>query len=126
MLFRSLDARLRSSVPPQLGPTLPKLHATSEADLLSGPRTTPILESHSGVKREGESGSLGEQPYFKRRREEDACVFRSSSEARSLGGRSPDRLSQRSGTASVKSVKRGEQDDPQQSQASNGLATSTA
>lgn len=111
---RRTDARSRSSVPPQLGPTLPQLQPASEADLVSGPRTTSVLETHSGVKREGESAGFVE-PYFKRRREEEAerviSNFRSGPDARSPGERSPDRLSQRSGTGSVKSAKREELDE---------------
>lgn len=105
---RRADARSRSSVPPQLGPTLPKIQPTSEADLVSGARTAPTPETQSGVKREGESGGFVE-PYLKRRREDDDAAsraFRPDPETRSQGGKSPDRLSQRSGTSSVKSVRR--------------------
>lgn len=120
---RRTDARSRSSVPPQLGPTLPQIQPTSEADLMSGPRTTP-LETHSGVKREGE---VFMEPFQKRRREDDAGGLRADPEARSPGGRSPDRSSQRSGTGSVKSmksVKREELDEPP-AQASNEPPPST-
>lgn len=107
---RRTDARLRSSVPPQLSTPLPQLQPASEADLVSGPRSTSALEIHSGVKREGDSGGYME-PYFKRRRQSD-CL-RADSEARSLGGQSPDRSSQRSGTGSVRSLKK-EPDEPTQ------------
>lgn len=105
---RHSDAKLRSSVPPQLGPTLPQVHPTSEADLVSGPKTTPALESTSGMKRESE-GFM--EPYQKRRREDETIGLRAGSERRSPGGKSPDRLSQRSGTGSVRSVKKEELDE---------------
>jgi hypothetical protein len=121
---RTTDPRSRSSVPPQLGPTLPQIQPASEADLVSGPRTTP-LETYSGVKREGESAGFVE-PYFKRRREEEAGGFRSDRvaaadpERSSPGGRSPDRSSQRSGSGSVrsarsaKSVKSSKREEPEE------------
>lgn len=109
-------ASSRSSVPPQLGPTLPQIQPQSEADLISGARTAPAPETHSGVKRlgEGDAGGLGE-PFMKRRREEEGGgALRPGVETRSEGGRSPDRASQRSGTGSVKSAKRGDPDEPEQ------------
>ncbi len=103
---RRPDARSRASVPPQLGQPLPQIHATSEADLISGARTAPVPEMYSGVKRESEGGSYIE-PYQKRRRESDfASSSRSDMEARGPGFRSPDRLSQHSATGSVRSQKR--------------------
>ncbi|ORY10570.1 hypothetical protein BCR34DRAFT_485472 [Clohesyomyces aquaticus] len=111
---RRADARSRSSVPPHLGPTLPQLQPASEADLISGARTAPVPETHSGMKRESESGGFVE-PYMKRRREEEgAAIYRLETDARSHEGRSPDRSSQRSGTGSVGSVKREPADEPEQ------------
>lgn len=110
---RRTDGRSRSSGPPQLGPTIPQLNPTSEADLVSGARTAPAPETHSGVKREGEATGFIE-PYLKRRREEEVSgTLRAEPETRSQDGKSPDRSSQRSGTGSVKSVKR-EHDEPEQ------------
>ncbi|KAF1844665.1 uncharacterized protein K460DRAFT_404948 [Cucurbitaria berberidis CBS 394.84] len=101
---RRADPRSRSSVPPQLGQPLPQIHAASEEDLVSGARTAPVPDMYSGIKREGSSYI---EPYQRKRREEEAVgPPRSELEARSQGGRSPDRLSQRSGTGSVKSMKR--------------------
>lgn len=105
---RRAEGRSRSSVPPQLGPTLPQIQPKSEADLVSGARTAPAPEIQSGLKREGESAGFVE-PYQKRRREEEDAApraLRPDPETRSQGGKSPDRLSQRSGTGSVKSMKR--------------------
>lgn len=101
--------RARNSVPPQLGPTLPQIHPRSEADLVSGAKTAPALES--GMKREdcGPFEELG-----KRKREDEGLAgLRAEADARSQGGRSPDRVSLRSGTGSVKSIKRsvGDADD---------------
>ncbi|KAF1961370.1 hypothetical protein CC80DRAFT_402444 [Byssothecium circinans] len=109
--WRRGDARSRSSVPPQLGPTLPQITPQSEADLISGARTAPAPDSYSGMKRE-DSGPLSD-PFGKRKREEEGGL-RAEVETRSLGGRSPDRSSQRSGTGSVKSLKRSEPDDSEQ------------
>ncbi|KAJ4369735.1 hypothetical protein N0V83_005498 [Neocucurbitaria cava] len=106
---RRADPRSRSSVPPQLGQPLPQIHAASEEDLVSGARTAPVPEIYLGIKREGEGSSYIE-PYQKRRREEAVGPPRSDLEAQSQGGRSPDRLSQRSGTGSVKSMKREPED----------------
>lgn len=103
---RRADPRSRSSVPPQLGQPLPQIQAASEEDLVSGARTAPVPEMYSGIKREGEPSSYVEA-YQKRRREEEATgPSRSELDTRSQGARSPDRLSQRSGTGSVKSLKR--------------------
>lgn len=95
---------------------LPQLKPTSEADTLSSARTTPSLGPRSGIKREGDSGTLTE-PSVKRRREDDdgdddGSSLRSTSEARSHGGRSPGRGSSRSRTGSFKSSKQGEADSP--------------
>ncbi|PSN68376.1 hypothetical protein BS50DRAFT_600215 [Corynespora cassiicola Philippines] len=103
---RRADPRSRSSVPPQLGPPLPQIQAASEADLVSGAKTAPVPDSYSMLKRDGEMATPMEA-YGKRRRDEEAAsAYRAEADARSQGGRSPDRLSQRSGTGSVKSVKR--------------------
>lgn len=103
---RRADPRSRSSVPPQLGHPLPQIQAASEEDLVSGARTAPVPGMYSGVKREGE-GAHYMEPYQKRKREEEAVgPSRSELDARSQGIRSPDRSSQRSGTGSVKSMKR--------------------
>lgn len=102
------EARSRSSVPPLLGPTLPQVHANSEADLLSGPATAPVPESQPAIKREEEPSRFVE-PYLKRRREDEAAEnLRPELERRQGGSRSPDRCSQRSGTGSVKSMRREE------------------
>lgn len=105
---RRSDPRSNSSVPPQLGPTLPSLRPTSEADLISGPRTTPLLGNHSRGKGSNESlDYIGID--MKRRREESASsVSHGASGARSLGGRSPDRSSQHSGNGSAHSPRREE------------------
>ncbi|KAF2264276.1 hypothetical protein CC78DRAFT_246172 [Lojkania enalia] len=111
---RRTDARSRSSVPPQLNPPLPQLQPASEADLVSGARTAPVPEIHSGMKRESEGGGFVE-PYLKRKREEESATttsYRPDPETPSQGGKSPDQLSQRSGTGSVKSVKR-EHEEPE-------------
>lgn len=101
---RRADARSRSSVPPQLSQPLPQVQATSAEDLVSGARTAPVPETQSTLKREGTGYA---EPYQKRRREDEyAGASRSDLDARSQGVRSPDRLSQRSGTGSVKSMKR--------------------
>jgi hypothetical protein len=103
---RRADHRSRASVPPQLTEPLPQIHAATAEDLVSGARTAPVPDLHSGIKREGESSSYVE-PYLKRRREDEyAGPSRSEADARSQGFRSPDRISQRSGTGSVKSMKR--------------------
>ena len=103
---RRTDGRSRCSVPPQLGPTLPQLQPASEIDHSSGVRTGPPPEAYSTIKKEGDSG-LFVEPYAKRRREDDSTgAYRSDLDTRSPGGRSPDRCSQRSGTGSIKSVKR--------------------
>ncbi|KAF2016626.1 hypothetical protein BU24DRAFT_206867 [Aaosphaeria arxii CBS 175.79] len=121
---RRTDARSRSSVPPQLGPTLPQFHPTSEADLVSGPTTAPTPETHSQIKRENDNAPFIE-PYLKRRREdEDSGNLRPDLETRSHGGRSPDRCSQRSGTGSVKSLKREEPSDVHQSSNDTPITTS--
>ena len=117
---RRTDARTRSSVPPQLNQPLPQIHAASEADLISGARTAPVPDMYSGVKREGEGMSYIE-PYQKRRREEDmAGPSRSELDARVQGIRSPDRLSQHSGTGSVKSLKR----EPTEAERAAGVSSS--
>jgi hypothetical protein len=97
------DPRSRCSVPPQLSQPLPRIYAASEEDLVSGARTAPTPAMHSNIKREIE-GSNYMEPYQKRKWEHE-CP--SDLDARSQGGRtSPDRMSQRSGTGSVKSLKR--------------------
>jgi hypothetical protein len=103
---RRADHRSRASVPPQLSQPLPQIHAVCAEDLVSGARTAPVPEHQSGVKREGESSNYVEQ-YQKRKREDEyAGSSRPELDTRSQGFRSPDRLSQRSGTGSVKSMKR--------------------
>lgn len=102
---RRADPRSRASVPPQLSHPLPQIHAASAEDLVSGARTAPVPDLQSGMKREGESSNYIE-PYQKRRREaEYAGPSRSELDTRSQGFRSPDRISQRSGTGSIKSMK---------------------
>lgn len=113
---RRADARSRSSVPPQLGPTLPQIQPQSEADLISGALTAPVPDSYSSLKREGEGGQLGE-PFGKRRREEEGGGggrLRAEVERKSQKGRSPDRSSQRSGSGSVRGVKREGSNEPEQ------------
>jgi hypothetical protein len=96
------DPRSRCSVPPQLQP-LPRIYAATEDDLVSGARTAPTPALHS-FKREIE-GSNYMEPYQKRKW--DHLDYASDLDARSQGGRmSPDRMSQRSGTGSIKSLKR--------------------
>jgi hypothetical protein len=98
--------RARASVPPQLSHPLPQIHAASAEDLVSGARTAPVPDLQSGMKREGESSSYMDS-YQKRKREDEyAGLSRSESDARSQGFRSPDRVSQRSATGSIKSMKR--------------------
>ncbi|CAI6330433.1 unnamed protein product [Periconia digitata] len=106
---RRADARSRSSVPPQLGPTLPQINPRSEADLISGARTAPVPSSYLPLRREDGHERMDE-PFGKRKREEEGGL-RTDTETRSLGGRSPDRSSQRSTTGSVKSLKRGDPDE---------------
>lgn len=104
---RRADPRSRSSVPPQLGQPLPQIQPQSEEDLISGARTAPVPGMQSIIKRELEGPSYMEA-YHQRRREEEAAAgpSRSEHEARSQGVRSPDRMSQRSATGSIKSMKR--------------------
>ncbi|KAJ4347819.1 uncharacterized protein N0V89_009189 [Didymosphaeria variabile] len=105
--------RARNSVPPQLGPTLPQLHPQSEADLISGARTAPAPDTNSTKEDEG---PLGEAFGKRKREDEGSHGLRADVDARSQGGRSPDRTSQRSGTGSVKSLKRsvGDADEAEQ------------
>ncbi|KAF9731895.1 myb dna-binding domain protein [Paraphaeosphaeria minitans] len=104
--------RARNSVPPQLGPTMPPFNPQSETDLVSGARTAPVPDT---TAREDE-GPLGER--FGKRKRDDECAqgLRADGDACSQGGRSPDRVSLRSGTGSVKSLKRsvGDADDAEQ------------
>ncbi|PSN58611.1 hypothetical protein BS50DRAFT_648149 [Corynespora cassiicola Philippines] len=103
---RRADPRSRSSVPPQLGPPLPQIQAASETDLVCGVKTAPVPDSYSMLKRDGEMATPMEACGKRRRDEEAASAYRAEADARSQEGRSPDQLSQRSGTGSVKSVKR--------------------
>jgi hypothetical protein len=85
---------------------LPQINAATAEDLVSGARTAPVPDLQSGVKREGEGFGYVE-PYQKRRRSNEyAGPSRSELDAHSQGFKSPDRLSQRSGTGSIKSMKR--------------------
>jgi hypothetical protein len=103
---RRADQRSRASVPPQLSHPLPQIHAGSAEDLVSGARTAPVPDIQSSMKRESESSGYIEQ-YQKRKREDEYVgSSRQELDARSQGFRSPDRVSQRSGTGSVKSMKR--------------------
>ena len=99
---RRADPRSRSSVPPQLGQPLPQIQPQSEEDLISGARTAPVPGMPAVIKREGESLSYMEA-YQRRRQEEEAAAGPSRSEG---GMRSPDRMSQHSGTGSIRSMKR--------------------
>ncbi|CBX96944.1 hypothetical protein LEMA_P100750.1 [Plenodomus lingam JN3] len=102
---RRADPRSRSSVPPHFNQPLPQIQAQSEADLISGARTAPA-PIQSTVKREGNMPSYSDF-YQKRRHEEEVTGSpRKEMDTRSQGMRSPDRMSQRSGTESVKSMKR--------------------
>jgi hypothetical protein len=103
---RRADARSRSSVPPQLGQPLPQIQPQSEEDLISGARTAPVPGMQSIIKREGEVPSYMEAYHQRRREEEAAGPSRLEYDARSQGMRSPDRMSQRSGTGSTRSMKR--------------------
>jgi hypothetical protein len=103
---RRANTLSRSSVPPQLCHPLPQIQAASAEDLVSGARTAPAPIMQSSIKREGECPSYIEQ-YQKRRWEDDVTgPSQADLDARSQGGRSPDKLSQRSATGSVKSFKR--------------------
>ncbi|KAF2033502.1 hypothetical protein EK21DRAFT_39116, partial [Setomelanomma holmii] len=102
---RRADPRSRASVPPQLTQPLPQIHAVTAEDLVSGARTAPVPD-HQGVKREGEGFGYVEPHQKRRRSNEYTGPSRPDLDARSQGFRSPDRLSQRSGTGSVKSMKR--------------------
>jgi hypothetical protein len=103
---RRADPRSRSSVPPQLGQPLPQIYPQSEEDLVSGARTAPVPGMQTGIKREGEGPSYMESYQRRRQEEEAAGPSRSPQDARSQGMRSPDRMSQRSATGSIKSMKR--------------------
>ena len=92
-----------SSVPPQLSHPLPQIHATSAEDLVSGARTAPAPIMLSDIKREGFSYI---EPYKKRWEGGATGPSQADLDTRSLGGRSPDRQSQRSATGSIKSFKR--------------------
>lgn len=102
---RRADQQSRSSVPPQFNHPLPQIQAHSAEELISGARTAPAPHQF-GIKREGGLPSYVEIYQKRRRDEEVAELSRQEMEARSQGMRSPDRISQRSGTASVKSMKR--------------------
>ena len=102
---RRADPRSRSSVPPQFSQPLPQVHATSQEDLLSGAQTAPAPGHYPGIKRESDIHGYMD-PYHRRRQEEAAGPSRSEFDARSQGFRSPDRVSQHSGTGSIKSMKR--------------------
>jgi hypothetical protein len=115
--------RARNSVPPQLGPTLPHFHPQSEADLVSGARTAPAPDTNYAREDEGPLGD----GYGKRKREEEGSQgLRADADARSQGGRSPDRASLRSGTGSVKSLKRSVGDADEAEQARIGPPGTTA
>ena len=113
---RRADGRSRSSVPPHLGPTLPQIQPHSKADLISGALTAPVPDTQSNVGREGGRGSIGESFSNRMRDEEDGGGgrLRADVERRSQDGRSPDRSSQRSGSGSVRSAKRGGSNEPEQ------------
>ncbi|KAF1944872.1 hypothetical protein EJ02DRAFT_451967 [Clathrospora elynae] len=82
----------------------------SKEDLMSGTRTAPVPGRQPGIKRECEGPSYIELYQQRRREEEAASPPRSELDAHSQGMRSPDRMSQRSATGSVKSMKREEVD----------------
>lgn len=109
---RRADPRNRSSVPPQLGQPLPQIQPQSEEDLISGARTAPVPGMQSIIKQEGSIPSYMEAYHQRRREEEAAGPSRAEHHTRSEGMRSPDRMSQRSGTGSIKSMKREESDRP--------------
>lgn len=122
---RRADPRSRSSVPPQLSHPLPQIHAASAEDLVNGPQTAPVPDLQSGFKREPGSSAYIE-PYQKRRREEEyRGLSASDRDSRSHGFRSPDRLSQHSGTGSIKSMKQ-EQDEVDRASAMPSPPGSTA
>jgi hypothetical protein len=103
---RRANTLSRSSVPPQLSHPLPQIHPVSAEDLVSGARTAPAPIMQSGLKKEGEGPNYIE-PYQKRRWEESITgPSQVDLDIRSQGGRSPDRMSQRSATGSIKSFKR--------------------
>jgi hypothetical protein len=103
---RRADPRSRSSVPPQLHQPLPQIYPQSEEDLVSGARTAPVPGMQSGIKREGDGPSYMESYQRRSQEEEAAGPSRSEQNARSQGMKSPDRMSQRSATGSIKSMKR--------------------
>ncbi|KAF2826455.1 hypothetical protein CC86DRAFT_30091 [Ophiobolus disseminans] len=122
---RRADPRLRASVPPQFSQPLPQIHAASAEDLISGARTAPVPDLQSSLKREGE-GSNYMEPYQKRRREDEYTgPSRPEHDTRSQGFRSPDRVSQRSGTGSIQSMKR-EPEEVDRASAMPSPPTSTA
>lgn len=112
---RRTEGRSRTTVPPHLGSNLPQVHPQSKADLISGALTAPMPESQPSLKREGERAPPGES-FGKRRREDDdgSGGRRRANADRSQADRSPDRLSQRSGSGSVRSAKRGGSNEPDQ------------
>lgn len=114
--------RARNSVPPQLGPTMPTFHPHSEADLISGARTAPAPDT---TTRE-EEGPLGELFGKRKRDDEDVQGLRADGDAPSQDGRSPDRVSLRSGTGSVKSLKRSVGDADEAEQARPGPPATAA
>jgi len=97
---RSDGARTRSSLPPQLGLPLPQLQPVSEGKLTSGVvGATPVAVIETGQKRDRESVGFVE-PYLRKRRRV---------EMGSRGTRSPESVSQGSGTGSVQ--KEGEEEE---------------
>jgi hypothetical protein len=103
---RRADHRSRASVPPQLSHPLPQIQAASAEDLVSGAKTAPVPDLQSGMKRENESSSYSDQFQKRRREDEYAGPSRPELDAHGQRLRSPDRISQHSGTGSIKSMKR--------------------
>jgi len=102
---RRADQQSRSSVPPQFNQSLPQIRPQSADDLMCGARTAPAPIQFC-IKREVGVPTYVDL-YQRRRRDEEAPeLSRQETETRNPALRSPDRMSQRSGTGSIKSMKR--------------------
>lgn len=100
---RSDGARVRTSLPPQLGQALPQLQPVCESDFVSGIRTAPVMEAtqtaQTGQKRDRESVGFVE-PYLRKRREKEEGI--ESARPGSQGTKSPESTSHRSVASSDK------------------------
>lgn len=102
---RRADQESRSSVPPHFNQPLPQIRPQSADDMMYGTRTTPALIQF-GIKREAGVPSYMDIYQTRRRDDEAAHLLRQEMEGRNPIMKSPDRLSQRSGTGSIQSMKR--------------------